>query len=83
MNKKIIFVGIGVVVLILVGGYFIFSQGENGDIQIEEGVDRPERSNLQFDLEYLDSEKVKNMRLFGRFPIEKGEPGRSNPFLPY
>ncbi|MEA2113350.1 MAG: hypothetical protein U9P63_01675 [Patescibacteria group bacterium] len=38
---------------------------------------------INFDASFLESSRFKNLKIYGEWPLEVGEKGRANPFLPY
>lgn len=83
MNKKLLII-LGIVLLIVIAWYFLFWR-RAGTVPVETPQKTPEARGPVFkiDLSFLDTELVKSLEQYGRFPIRKGRPGRSNPFLPY
>lgn len=54
---------------------------ENGDIRGEALEALIEK--IDFDASFLKSSYFKDLKVYGEWPLEIGEKGRDNPFLPY
>lgn len=81
-NKKLL-IALGIVVLVAIGWYLFIGKGEGWEPAKVSEQALEKSGQYQFDLSFLETEFVKSLEQYGRFPIEKGRLGRSNPFLPY
>lgn len=49
-----------------------------GEIPIERIVEK-----IDFDINFLENSFFQSLKIYGEWPLEIGEKGRANPFLPY
>ncbi|MEA2113489.1 MAG: hypothetical protein U9P63_02425 [Patescibacteria group bacterium] len=49
----------------------------------DELIEEIDIEKIDFDANFLESSCFKNLKIYGEWPLEVGEKGRANPFLPY
>ena len=93
-QKILLVIGAGILIIILVILYFSFwKDGSEVSIEVESralGQEQKASSGLEqelkkidFDFSFLNETILPFLRIYGNIPVEKGETGRTNPFIPY
>ena len=93
-QKTLLVIGAGILIIILVILYFSFwkdtsevSVGTESRVlgrgqEVSSGLEQ-ELKKIDLDFDFLNETILPLLKIYGDIPVEKGETGRTNPFIPY
>lgn len=94
-QKKLLIIALIVLIAAVVILYFAFWQGEKASLpeqefpavseqeQITELILEQKLKKIDLDFGFLNQTILVFLKSYGDFPVEKGQTGRINPFIPY
>jgi len=94
-QKILLFVALGIALIAVIILYFGFFKKQPSSEVINIGTPTPttggggssvsdeKLKKLNLDFDFLNNKILSFLKIHGQIPVEKGEAGRDNPFIPY
>jgi len=91
-QQTLLIIGAGILVIAVLVLYFGFwkKEGviEEEPLEVEQEIDMSknldkELKKIDLDFDFLNQTILPFLKIHGDIPVEKGETGRTNPFIPY
>lgn len=88
-QQTLLIIGAGLLIIAVLVLYFGFwkkevapEQNQEQEVDIDKDLEK-ELEKIDLDFDFLNQKVLPLLKIHGDIPVEKGEAGRTNPFIPY